>query len=88
MGDGVFFFYHSNAKPQLIAGRASVVKRSLTRITPNLIRSRKYYDPKSKPENPRWSNGPTFRQRSVFLKAVSLPALREVPELSGMELFT
>lgn len=83
VGDGVLF-YHSNAKPPAIAGIAEVVREGHadpTAFDPDS----QYYDPKSDPDSPRW-----FQVSIKGIRAVdpplSLPGLREVPELAGMEL--
>lgn len=51
-GDGVLF-YHSNAKPMVIAGIAQVVKEGYpdhTAFDPD----DRHFDPKSDPDNPAW----------------------------------
>lgn len=48
------FFYHSNANPPGIVGIMKVVETAqpdLTQFDPTSA----YYDPKSSPDNPRWS---------------------------------
>ena len=52
VGDGVLF-YHSNAKPQVIAGTAKIVRAGYPDPTQFDKRS-KYYDPKSSADEPRW----------------------------------
>ena len=51
-GDKVFF-YHSNCKPPGIVGLMEVIDLKITDPT-QFDKSSKYFDPKSKPENPRW----------------------------------
>ena len=51
-GDLVLF-YHSNCKPPHIAGIARIIRESYPDFTSWDVKS-KYFDPKSKPENPRW----------------------------------
>lgn len=46
-------FYHSNAKPPGVTGIASVVGAPYPDPT-QFETASEYYDPKSKPENPRW----------------------------------
>jgi predicted RNA-binding protein with PUA-like domain len=52
VGD-VVLFYHSNAEPSGIAGLAQVSKSAQPDPTA-FDKKSKYYDPKSKPESPRW----------------------------------
>ena len=52
VGDLVFI-YHSVIKPQEIAGIAKVVKEAYTDDT-QFDPASKYFDPKSKEDNPRW----------------------------------
>jgi len=52
LGDGVLF-YHSNAKPMVVAGVAKVVRAGYPDHTA-FDRKSKYYDPKSDPEDPTW----------------------------------
>ncbi|MEB3260592.1 MAG: EVE domain-containing protein, partial [Cyanobacteriota bacterium] len=52
LGDRAFF-YHSNCTPPGIVGLMEVCEKGLldpTQFDPNST----YFDPKSKPENPRW----------------------------------
>lgn len=52
IGDRVFF-YHSSADPPGIAGLAEVVETSV--VDPlQFDQGAKYYDPKSRPDEPRW----------------------------------
>ncbi len=69
-GDGVLF-YHSNAKPMVIAGVAEVVAEGYpdhTAFDPKA----KYHDPKSDPENPTW-----FMVDVAPLKAFPEPLTRD-----------
>ena len=69
------FFYHSNAKPPGIVGLMEVVETGLTdpsQFDPN----KKYFDPKSKPEAPRW-DCVRLRYVGTFDAMLSLDALRE-----------
>jgi predicted RNA-binding protein with PUA-like domain len=82
-GDGVLF-YHSGAEPPCIAGIAKVVQDSHPDPTAFDPASR-YFDAKSRPEEPTWYQ--------VLIQAVApvdpplpLPRLREIPQLSSMEL--
>ena len=51
-GDKVFF-YHSNCKPPGIVGLMEVIDLNIVDPT-QFDKGSKYYDSKSKPENPRW----------------------------------
>ena len=51
-GDKVFF-YHSNCKPPGIVGLMEVIDLNIVDPT-QFEKQSKYYDPKSKPNNPRW----------------------------------
>ena len=51
-GDKVFF-YHSNCKPPGIVGLMEVIELDIVDPT-QFDKNSKYFDPKSKPENPRW----------------------------------
>ena len=51
-GDKVFF-YHSNCKPPGIVGLMEVIDLNIVDPT-QFDKQSKYYDPKSKPDNPRW----------------------------------
>jgi len=69
------FFYHSNAKPSGIVGLMEVVETGLT--DPSQFESdNKYFDPKSKPDAPRWD---CVRLRYVgrFAELLSLDELRQ-----------
>jgi len=83
VGDGVLF-YHSNAKPPAIAGIAEVVREAHPDPTAFDPESQ-YYDPKSKPDAPTWLQVSIQGVQAVD-PPLSLPRLREVPELAGMEL--
>ena len=51
-GDKVFF-YHSNCKPPGIVGLMEVIDLNIVDPT-QFDQDSKYFDPKSKPDNPRW----------------------------------
>ena len=51
-GDKVFF-YHSNCKPPGIVGLMEVIDLNIVDPT-QFDKQSKYYDPNSKPDNPRW----------------------------------
>ena len=69
------FFYHSNAKPPGIVGLMEVIETGLTDPS-QFDPSNKYFDPKSKPEAPRWD---CVRLRYVgrYGELLSLDQLRE-----------
>ena len=76
------FFYHSNAKPPGIVGLMEVIETGITdpsQFDPN----NKYFDPKSKPEAPRWDCA-RLRYLGTFAELLSLDALRQ--EFSAEEL--
>ena len=69
------FFYHSNAKPPGIVGLMEVIETGLTDPS-QFDCSNKYFDPRSKPDAPRWD---CVRLRYVgrFAGLLSLDSLRE-----------
>jgi predicted RNA-binding protein with PUA-like domain len=84
VGDLVLF-YHSNATPSGVAGIAQVARAAYPDHT-SWDASSHYFDPKSSPDNPRWSMV-DVRYVSTFPRLLPLDALRSVPELSSMLLF-
>jgi len=69
------FFYHSNAKPPGIVGMMEVVETGIT--DPSQFDSEnKYFDPKSKPEAPRW-DCVRLKYVGTFGAMLSLDSLRE-----------
>lgn len=81
IGDEVIF-YHSNAKPPSAVGVARVCKEAYPDKF-QFDKKSKYYDAKSKKEDPRWSMvDVTFVER--FDEEVSLQALKDDPALEGM----
>lgn len=83
VGDGVLY-YHSNANPPAIAGIAEVVAAGHpdpTAFDPEAD----HYDPKSKPDAPTWYQV-SIRAVRPIEPPLTLPRLREVAALSGMEL--
>src|ERR1700741_1883322 len=76
-------FYHSNANPPGVAGICKIVKTAEpdpTQFDPTA----KYYDPKSKPEDPRWDWVTVAPVRK--LPFVALDELRTLPELADSRL--
>ncbi len=83
VGDGVLY-YHSNAKPPAVVGRARVCSESYpdpTQFDPD----DSHYDPKSDPDNPRW-HLVDIEFLDKFERPVPLPEMRANPELEGMAL--
>lgn len=83
VGDKVFF-YHSQINPPAIVGIATVVREAYpdpTQFDPES----KYFDPKSKTDDPRWSVV-DIRSEAEFAEPVTLPELRDIPELEEMVL--
>ena len=72
-GDKVFF-YHSNCKPPGIVGLMEVIDLNIVDPT-QFEKESKYYDPKSKPESPRWD---CVKVKFIFKSEVilSLPELK------------
>ena len=69
------FFYHSNAKPPGIVGMMEVIETGIT--DPSQFDSEnKYFDPKSKPEAPRW-DCVRLKYVGTFGSLLSLDALRK-----------
>jgi len=73
IGDKVFF-YHSNCKPPSIVGFMEVIDLNIVDPT-QFHEESKYYDPKSKRENPRWD---CVKVKYLFKanKILSLPELK------------
>lgn len=84
-GDRVLF-YHSNANPPGIVGVAEVVREAYPdhyAFDP----SHHYFDEKSDPAKPRWDMVDIgFVEK--LPRMVSLPEVRDTPELAEMELLT
>ena len=79
-GDGVLFYHSSCPKPG-IAGLAEVVSDAYpdaTQFDPNSH----YFDPKSKPESPRWWHVDVKLVKKT--KLLSLAEMRTLPELAEM----
>ena len=74
LGDQAFF-YHSNAKPPGIVGMMEVVETGITDPS-QFDPANKYFDPKSKPEAPRW-DCVRLGYLGRFTELLSLDALRE-----------
>jgi predicted RNA-binding protein with PUA-like domain len=82
VGDGVLF-YHSSCPQPGIAGIAEVASSAYPDHTQFDPKSH-YYDPKSKPEEPRWQMVDVKAVRKTRL--LSLAELRTIPALEDMVL--
>lgn len=77
-------FYHSNAKPAGAAGICKIVREAEpdpTQFDP----ASAYYDPASKPDEPRW-DWVTVAPVKKFRRFVPLDELRRMPELAASRL--
>ena len=74
-GDKVFF-YHSNCKPPGIVGMMEVIDLKIIDPT-QFDKESKYFDPKSKPDNPKW-DCVKVRFISKSDKILSLPELKSI----------
>ena len=83
IGDEVLF-YHSNAKPPGVVGIAKIHKESYPDFTAFDAKD-PHYDPKSKQESPTWYMV-DVKFVKQFKEIISLPQLREMKSLEGMEL--
>ena len=80
VGDGVLF-YHSNCKEPGVAGIARVSSTAYPDAT-QFKRSSRYFDPRAKPEQPRWFNVDVQLVKKIAL--ITIGELRRHPELSRM----
>ena len=80
VGDGVLF-YHSSCPEPGIAGLAEVASRAYPDAT-QFEPDSPYYDPKSKPDEPRWCNVDVKLVRKTPL--LGLKTMRELPQLASM----
>ena len=80
LGDGVLF-YHSSCPEPGIAGIAEVCSAAYPDAT-QFDPASHYYDPKSKPESPRWTHVDVRWRETTRL--LSLKEMREAPELASM----
>ena len=77
-GDKIFF-YHSNCKPPGIVGLMEVIDLNIVDPT-QFDQDSKYFDPKSKPDNPRW-DCVKVEYKSKSDKILSLPELKIFPSI-------
>ena len=78
------FFYHSRTKPPHVVGVVRVTKSGYPDPT-QFDESHKYYDPKSKLDDPRWYVV-DVKAEYVFSRLVSLAELKDTPGLEDMVL--
>jgi predicted RNA-binding protein with PUA-like domain len=81
LGDLVLF-YHSNTKPPGVVGLAEVVSDPYPDPTA-FDKNSKYYDPKSKKENPTWILV-DVGFKAQFKTGVTLEMMKAMPELQSM----
>ncbi|MDH7605859.1 MAG: EVE domain-containing protein [Melioribacter sp.] len=83
IGDKVIF-YHSNTEPPAAVGICEVVKEAYPDFTAFDPKS-KYYDPKSKKENPTWFMV-DIKLLKKFDRPVHLEEIKKNPKLKNMKL--
>ena len=78
------FFYHSNCDEPGIVGIMEIAKQAYVDHT-QFDAQEKYFDPKSKLENPRWLMV-NVKFKEKFKQTISLKALKANPKLQDMRL--
>jgi len=78
------FFYHSNCKEPGIAGIMKIVREGYPDFTA-FDPKRKYFDPKSDPDNPRWYMV-DVRYVRKFRRVITLAEMKGCPELEEFPL--
>jgi predicted RNA-binding protein with PUA-like domain len=81
VGDKVLF-YHSNTKPPGIVGLATVSKAAQPDPT-QFQKKSKYFDPKSKKDDPRW-HCVEVKYKKTFQEKITLDWLKEQRQLAGI----
>ena len=81
VGDAVLL-YHSNAKPTAVVGTAYVCREAYPDVTA-WDTAAKYYDPKSKPDNPTWMMV-DIKAGERLSRPVTLQEIKQNPKLEGM----
>lgn len=81
LGDPLLI-YHSNAEPPGVVGIGEISREHLPDPT-QFEKGGEYFDPKSKPDNPRWSC-PEVAFVKKLPRLVPLQALREEKSLQGI----
>jgi predicted RNA-binding protein with PUA-like domain len=82
VGDGVLFYHSSCAEPG-VAGLAEVASTAYPDAT-QFDAASPYFDPKAKPEQPRWLHVDVKLRRKTRL--LPLREMRGMPALAGMQL--
>ena len=82
-GDKVIF-YHSNSDPNAVVGVCEIVKEAYPDFTA-FDKKSKYYDPKSKKDNPAWMMV-DIKLVKMFGEPVTLQDIKANPKLSEMRL--
>lgn len=80
----IVFFYHSNCKVPGIVGLMTVHREGYPDDTA-WDKDSKYFDPKSSPENPRWSRV-DVKYMKTFKRTISLNELKADTELASFKL--
>ena len=83
LGDEVLY-YHSNSDPNVVAGRAVVVREGYPDHTAWEPGS-DHFDPQASPINPIWQMV-DIKLAEIFVEPIALESLRDVPALKEMEL--
>ncbi|MGB5606247.1 MAG: EVE domain-containing protein [Gammaproteobacteria bacterium] len=78
------FFYHSNCKQPGIAGIMKITRAGYPDSTA-FDPKKKYYDPKSDPDNPRWFMVDVKYVRHMR-RGITLAELKDYPQLSDLPL--
>lgn len=78
------FFYHSNCDEPGIVGIMEIVKQAYVDHT-QFDSTEKYFDPKSKPDNPRWLMV-DVKFKEKFQQTIPLKELKANPKLKDMRL--
>ncbi len=84
-GDLAFFYHSSCAHPGVVAVM-EIIKRAYPDATAFDL-SDDHYDPKSRPENPRWY-AVDVRYRRALKRVITLSELKQAPELASMRLLS
>ena len=80
----LILFYHSNCETPGVMGIAEVIREAYPDHTA-LDPASRYYDPKSKPDDPRWFMV-DVKWKEAFPRMVTLSEMRSTPQLAGLKL--
>ena len=80
----IVLFYHSNCKEPGIVGLGEISSKAAYPDPHQFDSKSNYFDPKSKPENPRWLLV-DVRYKKDLKRPVSLKTLKSTPELADMK---